>query len=301
MNPRYESLLDAQMRAYVADCEAFSAGFGPEPSLAQIRSGYNALAAAMRAERPAGLQVSDGQVGGVPIRVYGSGHATVLFIHGGGFALGDLESHDDVCAEIAAETGLRVVALAYRLAPEHPHPAQLTDCEAVLSWISERFGLGIVLAGDSAGGTLAAVLAARHRHRGLLGQVLIYPALSGGRGADGAGSYAEHADAPLLTRADMEQFRGYLAAPKGDMAPLDGPEFRGLPPTLALSAEQDPLADDARDYVKALAEAGVVARWEPGLGLVHSYLRARHRSDRAGAAFQTILQAIRDMAKGTFA
>ena len=291
MKPPYDHLLDAQMQAYVAECEAFSADLGPEPSIEAIRASYDALAEAMRAPRPEGLQVSDGQVEGLPVRVYGNGLATLLFLHGGGYAVGGLESHDDVCAEIADQAQIRVVAADYRLAPEHRHPAQLADCEAVLAWVFERFGARVVLAGDSAGGTLAAVLAARHRFRGLLGQVLIYPALGEDRAK---GSSIEHADAPMLTREDMAYYRGLLAAPRGEMTPLDAEDLSGLPPTFALSAECDPLFDDARLYVERLLAEGVEARWEAGAGLVHSYLRARHRSQKAGAAFEMIVEAIRD-------
>ena len=141
------------------------------------------------------------------VRIYSAGDPTrtVLFCHGGGWVVGDLNSHDDICAEICAQTGYRVVAVDYRLAPDHQHPAQFDDAYAVAEWIAQEFPGGMVLAGDSAGGALVACVAhkARGQIEGVLGQVLIYPVL--GPEVD-RGSYIEHADAPMLTRADMSMY-----------------------------------------------------------------------------------------------
>jgi acetyl esterase len=207
------------------------------------------------------------------------------------------ESHDDVCAEICAHTGLEVVAVDYRLSPEHLHPAGLNDALAVISALQTR----VVLVGDSAGGNLAAACAQTLKSSDIapLGQVLIYPGLGGDMKT---GSYLRHANAPMLTLDDVlfyQNIRHDGPAPQDDpsVSPLRATDFRGLPPTVAISAQCDPLADDARDYVARLTEAGVNAHWIEELGLVHGYLRARATVPRAAASFGRICLAVETMAQ----
>ncbi|MCV6592057.1 MAG: alpha/beta hydrolase, partial [Silicimonas sp.] len=179
----------------------------------------------------------------------GSPTASVLFLHGGGFVVGGLDSHDDVCAEICATTGFRVVAVDYRLAPEHKFPAAFVDAWTVARWLIETHpDAPVTLVGDSAGGNLAAAVAhhARGRLEGVIGQVLIYPGLGGPR--DSA-SYVTHAEAPMLTAKDIDFYRSILfdgGEPVGDptYAPLQDSDFTGLPPTVIITAECDPLSDD---------------------------------------------------------
>ncbi|TGS90101.1 steryl acetyl hydrolase, partial [bacterium M00.F.Ca.ET.177.01.1.1] len=129
--------------------------------------------------------------------------AVVIYYHGGGFVLGNLDSHDDICAEICTGTGFEVVAADYRLAPEHLHPASFDDALAVFEWVAATSAVPIVLCGESAGGNLAAAVAqaTRLHARHAVGQMLIYPGLGG----DETGrSYVELAEAPLLTVSDIE-------------------------------------------------------------------------------------------------
>ena len=270
-------------------------------SAAENRRYYDAMCALFRAPRPEGLAVEDRSIGGVPCRVYGADQGVfVLYLHGGGFVVGGLDSHDDVCAEIADATGLTVVSADYPLAPEHRYPAQITDVQAVWRALSADGRRGLV-AGDSAGGNLAAALCLAMRDAAgpmPLGQVLIYPGLGGDQTAP---SYTENAMAPMLRTQDLASYRAMLhGTDNGATDPLASPlcatDLSGLPPALLVSADVDPLRDDARDYALRLNAAGVPAQWRNEPQLVHGYLRARRTSDRARRSFAAIIAAIARMA-----
>lgn len=302
--PDYESLIDAETWAFIREVERLCPPETVGQDIALQRAAYDTLCRAFDTPRPAGVTTRDTALGGVPCRIYETGQpqATVVFFHGGGFILGGLHSHDGPCAEICATTGARVVAVDYRLAPEHKHPAAFDDSLAATRAVLAEMPGAIVLAGDSAGGGLAAAVAhALRSEPRLAGQVLIYPALGGDVDR---GSYRTHENAPMLTRADI---LSYAAAryeggeePPDDVtaAPLWAPSFAGLPPTLAFSAECDPLADDARHYCALIATEGGRAHWTLERGLVHGYLRARHSVPRAKAAFDRITSAITALCRG---
>ena len=220
----------------------------------------------------------------------------MVYFHGGGFVVGGLHSHDDICAEIAATCGVRVVSVDYRLAPEHRHPAAFDDAMAATRAVTNHFPGALVLAGDSAGGNLAAACA--HALRGELapqGMVLIYPGLGGDMTR---GSYIAHAHAPMLTLQDVEFYKD-IRAPEGrplppdpTHAPLSDSDYADLPATAIFTAQCDPLADDGPAYAARLVAAGVRATCTEEPGLVHGYLRARHSVTRARTSFDRILQAI---------
>ena len=207
--------------------------------------------------------------------------------------MGGLHSHDGVCADIRGATGLTVVSADYRLSPEHKHPAAFDDACTVARALAAEGPL--ILVGDSAGANLAA--ATCHALRGnpqIKGQVLIYPGLGGDLDA---GSYLTHAQAPMLTRDDVlfyKDIRHTGPAPEGDptVSPLQDTDFTGLPPTLAIAAECDPLADDAPAYARKITQAGGRAQAITETGLVHGYLRARHSVPRATASFERITATI---------
>ncbi|ABL73137.1 alpha/beta hydrolase [Paracoccus denitrificans] len=287
-------ITDPQVLDFIARTEA---AYPPEAngaSAADNRRFYDAMCAVFRAPRPPGLPVQDRRIGGVPCRIYGADiPVAVVYVHGGGFVVGGLDSHDDVCAEIADATGLQVVAVDYRLAPEHRWPAQIADVQAV--W--DALDRPAVIAGDSAGGLLAAALClSRRGARQPLGQVLVYPGL-GGDGS--APSYRENAEAPLLRTEDLA---GYHAALHGEgpvdplAHPLQADSLAGLAPAFVVTADVDPLRDDGRDYVRRLRAEGVAAHWRNEPELPHGYLRARRHSDRARRSFQAILAAIQRFA-----
>jgi acetyl esterase len=299
----YAGRIDAETRAFIRRTRDF-AGDG---TLAGERTAYDAMARAFHHGHPPGVTAHDAVLDEVTVRRYrppggGLAGAGVLYLHGGGFMLGGLDSHDDICAEIAATAGLAVAAADYRLTPEHPHPAAVEDCVAVARALLAEGAVRLVLAGDSAGGNLAAAVARALRcEPRLSGLVLIYPGLGGDIDS---GSYLTHADAPLLTRADVLAYEalrfGDGKAPRDDAsaAPLRDNDYSGLPPVIAFAAECDPLADDARNYAERVAAAGGYARWQVEPGLVHGYLRARHCSARAGASFARITAAIAALGRG---
>lgn len=189
---------------------------------------------------------------------------TILWVHGGGWVICDLESHDAMCRRLAIASGCRVIAIDYRLAPEHPFPAPLEDSWDALRWVAETFGgQPLVLAGDSAGGNMAAVLALRARDRGgppLALQVLVYPVTDHVPTA----SYAQYGSGPdtFLTSEEMEWFWDlYVADPAAranpEVSPLRAADHSGLPPAIVLTAEYDPLRDDGIAYAERLRAAGV--------------------------------------------
>ncbi|MFR0688907.1 alpha/beta hydrolase [Enterobacterales bacterium AE_CKDN230030158-1A_HGKHYDSX7] len=288
MTRRYP-LSDA-MQAFVAETQSHAVA---DPSLDAQREGYERMAAAFAPPVPSGLRVHDVQPEGLAeLRLYcpegpapADGWPTVFYIHGGGWVLGSARSHDMICIPLATELGALVVAIGYRLAPEHPYPAALDDCLAVWRRL-HRDGLGepvdksrIAVAGDSAGGNLAAALCLAQRGNGEalpLTQALIYPAL----GNLDTPSRTTCADAPLMTSAAVDHYlAAYLSRPGDWRDPLALPllagDLSGLPPAFIAVAQFDPLRDDGALYRDRLREAGVAVDYFPGAGLVHGCLRAR--------------------------
>lgn len=299
--------LDPEVIAFIND-HVDVASLSSASSVAQQRIDYAVLVRHFSYPHPAGIttrdEAVDGRHGRIPLRHYryqqGNGDSLIMFIHGGGFILGNLDSHDDICAELCATTGFDLVSVDYRLSPEHLHPTHLDDVEDAFDACRHQ---RTILVGASAGGTLAAALCHRlgsspHKPAG---QVLIYPGLGGD--CFDLDSYRLNATAPLLTSDDIMFYRGTRCA--NDELPTNDPEFYPLvaddfsaaPATIAISADVDPLRDDARLYVEKLQQAAVRAEWINEAGLVHDYLRARHVSATAGEAFARICKAIDSLAK----
>ena len=300
----YDSLIDAEIWAFIRKTEAAYPEDATSLDVAGQRRIYDAMAAEFRQPRPTGVEVEDLSADGVPVRLYTAGEpgSTVMYFHGGGFVVGGLDSHDDVCAEICANTGYRVISVDYRLAPEHTHPAAFEDAWTATAWADGRFDCPMVLVGDSAGGNLAAAVAhhARMRLERIAGQVLIYPGLGGDRGS---GSYIEHAEAPMLTSADLDFYEkirvdGELPSSDPTYAPLQDSDFEGLPRTVIFVAECDPIASDGAAYRDKLAEAEVPVHLFEEPGLVHGYLRARNMSSRASESFERIVLAVEALGQG---
>ena len=297
--PDYQTLIDAPTWAFI---EKTNASYPPDTatlSIAEQRAIYDRMCAAFDAPYPPGVTSHDQPIAGVPCRIYPGQEPTVLYLHGGGFVVGGLHSHDGICADIRAATGLTVVAADYRLSPEHLHPAAFDDACAVARALAARGPL--ILAGDSAGANLAAAAchALRKETRQIKGQVLIYPGLGGD---ENRGSYLIHASAPMLTRDDVlfyKVVRHGGPPPEADptVSPLRDTDFTGLPMTLAISAECDPLADDAKEYAQKIVTAGGRAASCVDKGLVHGHLRARHSVPRAAASFRRITETITAFAK----
>ncbi|MEO6301014.1 MAG: alpha/beta hydrolase, partial [Paracoccaceae bacterium] len=199
----YSTIIDAPTWDFI---RATDASYPPDTatlSIAAQRAIYDRMCRMFHRGYPAGVAAVDRTIAGVPCRIFAGSKPTVIYLHGGGFVVGGLESHDDICAEINAVTGLSVVAADYRLSPEHLHPAAFDDACAVAGEVAKAGP--ILLAGDSAGANLAAATA--HALRGeidILGQVLMYPGLGG---AMNTGSYLTHANAPMLTLDDVLYYR----------------------------------------------------------------------------------------------
>ncbi len=288
----YSRLIDAETWAFIRATDAAYPPDAVDLDIAGQRRVYDAMCAVFHRDYPAVPQ--DHEIAGVKVRDFPGRGPAVVYLHGGGFVVGGLNSHDDVCAEIAQATGRRVVLVDYRLSPEALHPAALEDCLAVVRALGD-----VVLAGDSAGGNLCAAVA---RETPVRGQVLIYPGLGGDIHT---GSYLTHENAPMLTRADVLFYAGIrhggtIPAPDPSVSPLVARDFTGLPPTVAFGAECDPLCDDAETYAAKVRAAGgrAVSFTEPGL--VHGYLRARHSVTRARDSFGRILAAIDALAAGAW-
>lgn len=307
----YAKLIDAETWAFIERTDAW---YPPETvtcTIRQQRDIYDRMCREFFAGYPSGVAAetmaieTDGRA--IPVRIYRASanpEAAVLYFHGGGFVVGGLDSHDDVCAEICARAGFEVVSVDYRLAPEHVHPAQFEDAMAGFAWVAARHSLPIVLAGDSAGGNLAAAVSHATRGRPVrpAGQVLIYPSLGGDRSQ---GSYVLHAEAPMLTTRDLDFYRQIRTGGRehpGDatLEPLADTDFSGLPPTVIVTAECDPLSSDGEAYRDRIFAAGGQAVWHEEKGLVHGYLRARHSVARARESFTRIVDAIAALGRGVF-
>ena len=306
---------DPEVLAYIARTNAFYPADAYTLSADENRAWYNRYAAEMHGPLPAEVSTFDFPIAAqapqrtLPARRYQhaqKAHAGIvlLYLHGGGFLLGGLESHTDACRGFCAATGIDVVAIAYRLAPEHQHPAQLDDVQAAFAHLHAQ-GLHIIVGGDSAGGNLAAALCLRQRAQGgamPTGQLLIYPGLGGDTSR---GSYVSNAYAPMLTTAESAVYFGLRTggmdrdrASDPELMPLTAADFSGLPPAFVVTADIDPLRDDGRIYVERLQAHGVTAHYRNEPELVHGYLRARHMSRRAAASFAAMAEALVQLAEG---
>ncbi len=243
-----------------------------------------------------------GPDGAVPLRLYdcradrGQG-PLLVFYHGGGFVLGDLETHEPLCAEISRSLDLPVVAVDYRLAPECPFPAGIEDSIAATRWLAGspielgRDVTGLVLAGDSAGGNFAIVTALALRDEPaaapVIAQWLIYPAADPARRYP---SYEEYSDGHLLTREGMDWFEQCYTGDSDDWrySPLRKSQ-EGMPPTLVVTASLDPIRDQGRAYAAACAEAGVTTVYLEAEGTVHGFMNMRKAIPSANADLKRCL------------
>lgn len=257
-------------------------------------------------------QVTDmtlpGPAGAVPVRVYRPGtqaHLPVVaYFHGGGWMLCDLDTHDTTCRDIARHSGAVVVAVHYRRTPEHPFPAAYEDCLAVTrALLDGSAGLGtdptrVAVAGDSAGGNLAAslALALRGTSPGLVHQVLIYP-LTDARVAR-TPSYVEFSEGHFMTARDLHYFVKTYAGGADPMDPRLSPacadDLSGLPAATVITAECDPLRDDGKAYAAALREAGVPAEYRCFTGQVHPFVLLAGLIDAAHDARRLIGERLRE-------
>jgi acetyl esterase len=298
------------------------AAASPLPTLDKVsafvaRRFYRERCAAVTPKAPAvaqcGLLLADGRI---PVRFYrplGTGNEEVLpalmYFHGGGWTIGDLDTHDVLCRELANGARCAVFSVEYRKGPEAPFPAALDDCFNATNFVSKNSKslsvdpARIAVGGDSAGGNLAAVVAILARDAGsppVAFQLLIYPATDQ-RG--GQASHARNGEGYLLTRAIMDVFRdNYLPDPKlwtdWRASPLLAPSLRGLPPALVLTAGYDPLVDEGREYAERLRAEGVETRYVEYPDMIHGFIVMGGVLDRANEAVKQCCAALRGAFEG---
>jgi acetyl esterase len=294
--------LHPQVRALV-DATHVPGGEQAPADIEAERAAYRAIAAERGGPAEEVARVEDVVIahGGVPARAYwplepAEELGVVVWLHGGGWYVGDIEAFDRVMRQIANLSGAVCLSVDYRLAPEHRYPAAVQDARAAVEWATEAGArhLGtdpgrVVVGGDSAGANLA-IAAARHARERLGAQVLVYPALDPTMTSQ---SYREFADGPMLSAATMAFcWRTYLDGRAGpddpDAAPLAAGDLAGLPPAYVAVAGHDPLRDDGVRYAERLREAGVPVRVERYDDMPHGFLRWGGVVDRARELIESL-------------
>ncbi len=290
-----------------------ASGMPPIESMspAEARLATDAMMSAV-ADVPALASVEDrripGPLGDIPIRVYAPEgrvpQPILIYFHGGGFVIGSLTSHDPLCRLLASRIPAVVVAVDYRLAPEHPFPAAAEDAYAATCWIAAHAReVGgdpgrIAVAGDSAGGNLSAVVSLLARDRGgpsLVHQLLIYPVTDF---SFETRSHLENAEGYLLTRPLMTWFLGhYFSGPTPRTDPrfaiLRAPDLQGLPPATVVTAEFDPLRDEGESYAARLRAAGVPVEVTRFDGMIHGFFPNPALFPQAGTAIDAAADVLR--------
>ena len=257
------------------------------------RSAYRAAISRSGTPEPVGSAVDrtvPGAAGDIRVRIYSPKLSSapdvpvILYLHGGGFVSGDLDTHDPVCRMLSNHVPAVVVAVNYRLAPESPYPAATDDCWTVLCWLTAHASsIGgdarrVCVVGDSAGGNLAAVMALMARDKGvgpLSAQVLIYPMLDA---TLSCASLVENAFIPPFTLVDcVNSWQVYLAETvdrrEPSVSPLCAPDLAGLPPALVITSEYDILSDEGESYASRLRAAGVRTEHEEFQGMIHGFFQ----------------------------
>lgn len=301
--------IESGLKAYLAHTRGVAAGLGPLGGLdaGQRRRRAELYALATREAHPPSLatRVTYIVLAGreIPVREYcpaGASGAALVYLHGGSWIAGSPETHDFVTASLAMNTGARILSVHYRRSPENPYPAPTDDAFASLCWAFDNastLGLDprrIGIAGDSAGGNLAAGASLMARDRGApmpACLVLIYPVLD----ADlDTASYRAGRD-PILTREAMREALEAFAPPPDDAfaLPLRAKDLSRFPHTVVSVAERDPLRDEGLAFAARLQAAGVPVWCREAQGMIHSYIRARRYSAVAEAEFQQLCAAIR--------
>ena len=300
--------LDPDVKALV---DAMAANDGPALSdltPEEARATYRAMGAMLEAvDIPIG-QVEDRTVANdVPVRIYtpvaGSGVLPVIvFFHGGGWVIGDLDTHDAVCRALANESHAKVVAVDYRLAPEHRYPAALEDCYSVVQWVEKQASEinvdpnRIAVAGDSAGGNLAACVCLKSRDEkgpAVGFQLLIYPVIDQ---AATSGSRSEFAEGYFLEQTTMRWFSDHYMGSADWSEPLASPlhaaDHSNLPPAFVITAGYDILRDEGKAYADALAQAGVDVTYKDFSGMIHGFFNMQGAVGVAREAIKEAGQAV---------
>lgn len=310
MTDQAKPFVRPDVQAFLAFLNANAAPAMSELSLEVARASFAAMGA-IAEQPPRELAVirdlsCPGPAGDIPLRLYDArdrrdAGPAVVFMHGGGFVVGDLDSHHSLCTEIAAELDLPVIAIDYRLAPEHPFPAAPDDCEAAARWIaanSAELGreiTGLIPLGDSAGGNLAIVVTQALTEQPaavpVVLQVPIYP-LSDDK--PDHKSFLDFAEGFLLNAQTMTWFSDSYRAVNGDKRayPLYGDHTK-TPPTVLVTASLDPIRDSGRIYGSELVRAGAEVVFLEMKGTIHGFTQLRKAVPSGQADMQSIFAAVR--------
>ncbi len=307
--------LDPQMKAFLDVANAAGPLFLRAETPEQARAKMMALLEANKVEPTPIYRIEDrlitGPHGSLPLRIYTpEGRppmGILLYFHGGGWVLGNLETHDGLCRNLAKGAGCVVIAVDYRLAPEHKFPAGLEDCYAATKWAGENAAaLGgdsshIAVGGDSAGGTLATAVAILAHRRGgprLCFQLLFYPAISSANDTPSQKEFAD--DGFVLSRGDMNWFwERYLNSPADAKNPLacpqaaDAKELAALPPALVETASHDPLRDEGEAYAERMRKAGVSVVASRYDGVTHGFVSFSELLDKGKQGLKQATDALR--------
>ena len=305
IDPQCQAIIDAAAQAGTP----FDAG-----DHTAARAGYAATTMVYRHETPAldsvANLVCEGPAGNIPVRIYRprvEGRAplpVLVFYHGGGWAIGDLDTHDHMCRYLAGHSEIAVVSVDYRLAPEHKFPAAFDDALAAMRWVmsgpddlnidATRLAIG----GDSAGGNLAAAVTLALCDAGALPlklQLLMYPVTD--FLADNE-SMRDNGTGYLLTNAAMDLFAGWylpnrIARSDPRASPQHALDHAGLPPAFIQTAEYDLLRDEGRKYAETLERAGVAVQYTCHAGMIHGFARMGAKIDKAITALDDAAEALR--------
>lgn len=301
-------MLDRDVAAQLEALAALGAPALSDGTVAQARTNYDA------APKPAPdplARVEDrtvpGPAGEVPVRLYASSHdpalPVIVFFHGGGWVLSSVDGHDTLARRIASRTGLLVVSVDYRLAPEFPFPAPHDDCWAATTWLAAHAAdwggdpTRVAVCGDSAGGNLAAGVALRARDEGLelRCQALIYPCIDDRQ--DDYPSMARNAEGYFLTAADMNWFWDHYVPDvhRSDprAVPARADDLTGVAPAIVMTAAYDPLRDEGERYADRMLDAGVPVEVVRYHGVVHGFVSRWHTMARAERAHDDLAVALR--------
>jgi len=279
--------------------------FTPGASPQERREAMRSVMAGVAAEPlPVGAVRDDtvsGPAGPIAVRTYeptvAAPDAVLLWFHGGGWVTGDLDTHDQLCRQLCNDTGVTVVSVDYRLAPEAKFPAAADDCLAAYEWALGRFGV-VMVGGDSAGGNLAAVVALDARDRGLrapAAQVLVYPVTDYEFESP---AMVDNARGYFLEAEGMRWFYECYARDASDAAdprfsPLRAADHSGLPTAVVVTAEYDPLRDQGAAYADALRAAGVPVEYLCAEGIIHGYFGMHALMPTAQAPWDAVVAAVR--------
>ncbi len=308
LSPKLDPTVRFLLEAIAAEGNPPLESFSPVEARKIAEEGLKLVRGTMEPLRSIENLLIPGPAGEIPIRMYTpespAPRPALLYFHGGGWVVCNLDTHDVVCSAIAHRAGAVVIAVDYRLAPEHKFPAAVIDCYAATLWVAanaQKLGVDpkrISVGGDSAGGNLAAVISLKSRDENgpaIALQVMVYPVTD--LSSFGTQSYEEFGEDHYLTKKEMEWFRDHYLrtmddAYDPDASPLLAKDLTRLPPAVIITAECDPLCDEGAAYAKRLSDAGVPVTYTCYKGMIHPFFSLSGVIPQAFDALQQVADAV---------